>query len=40
MGVWEPCRQWDSGAKPLVGLRALLLEADDTFCDNMLFCHG
>jgi len=33
--------QWDPKAKPLVeGLGASPPEVDDTFCENVLFCHG
>ena len=32
---WQPCPQWGPGAKPLVGPP----EVDNTFCENMLFCH-
>ena len=39
MRVWEPCPSGLEMKSPLWGSGAKPSEADDTFCENMLFCH-
>jgi len=38
-GILGPCPRWTPRQNPWWGLEAKPPEADDTFCERMLFCH-